>query len=183
MKKQLNFTYDPLKLVRLAMDRYAEDLERKHTKAIQFARYQYLRTMTDYELNELLQQYVTQEKLDVITLKDWQNDCAFIFELMYKTTRYKKLVFQFNKAGFGTTGLGVVDNTDNTFYDCDFACHWETIMQIIEHKYPRINPALKEMYANPGLSEFDGTTKQELDDFIAQRFELIGGDKPLDEYV
>ncbi|MED1941899.1 hypothetical protein [Cytobacillus firmus] len=45
--KKLSLTYNPLLIVRHALQRFAEELEGKHTKAVQFARYRHLNTMTD----------------------------------------------------------------------------------------------------------------------------------------
>lgn len=181
--EKVGFTYDPLTLVRLVLDRYAEELEGKHTKAIQFARYEYLRTLTDDELEGFLYRYVAEEKLDAITLKDWKKDCEFIFRYIYESERYKAIEFKFNKSGFGATGLGVVDKTDNTFYDCAFTGHWEKIQEIIQEKYPKYYEPLIEISYGFKKDEHNGVTREQLDNFIMQQFELIGGNKQLDSYI
>jgi hypothetical protein len=183
MIQRTHFTYDPLSLVRLVMDMYAEALEGKHTKAVQFARYKYLHTMTDEELESHLSQYVSEEKIEEITLKDWKKDCDFLFKYVYETERYKALEFHFNKLGYGKTGLGVVDASDNTFYHCGFTQHWPTIMEVIKTKYSHFHKPLEEMYFNDRLNEHNGVTRKELDDFIITRFELIGETKRLDDYL
>ncbi|MCC2248904.1 hypothetical protein JUJ52_02895 [Virgibacillus sp. AGTR] len=183
MKKTLRFTYDPLTLMRLTMDMFAEELEGKHTKAIQFARYEYLRTMTNDELIALLERYMKEQNLDAITLKDWRKDCGCLFQYIYESDRYKTLEFKFNKQGYGYTGMGVVDTSDNTFYHCGFTQHWPTIMGIIETKYPDLHQALNAMYLHDTLDEYDGVSRKELDDFITNRFELIGGYKPIHDYM
>lgn len=183
MTQYLNYTYDPLTLVRLTMDMYAEKLEGHHTKAIQFARYEYLRTMTDDELESHLSRYVDEEKIEEITLQDWEKDCSYLFQYIYETERYKALEFQFNKRGYGKTGLGVVDTADNTFYHCGFTQHWPTIMEVIKTKYTHLHEPLEEMYFNAKLNEYNGVTRKELDDFITTRFELIGENKPLEAYM
>lgn len=181
--RKLHFTYDPLSLVRLALDRYAEELEGKDTKAIQFARYDYLHTMTTEELEEYLQCYIEDENLDAITLEDWRKDSEFIFRYIYQSERYKSLEFHYKKKGHGITGMGVVDTSDNTFYDCGFTQHWQKVMQIIKEKYPQYHEALEEMNVDERLNEYNGIKRQELDQFIMERFELVGNNKPLDDYL
>ncbi|MGX1266651.1 hypothetical protein RKD55_004595 [Rossellomorea marisflavi] len=179
----LHFTYDPLHLMRLVMDMHAERLEGKHTKAVQFARYEYLRTMTDEELKGNMQRYIDQEVLEAITLEKWDDDCRHLFGYIYESDRYKTLEFQFNKRGYGKTGLGVADTSDNTFYHCEFAHHWQTVMEIINTKYPHFGEALREMYFDDKIKEYNGVTRQELDHFILDRFELTGGNKRIDSYM
>lgn len=183
MTKRLQYTYNPLNLVRLVMGMYAEKLEGKHTKAVQFARYEYLRTMTDEELESHLYRHVSENEIEEITLEDWQSDCSHLFRYIYETERYKALELHFNKRGYGKTGLGVVDTADKIFYDCAVAQHWPTIMEIIKTKYTHLHEPLVEMYIHAKLNEYNGVTRKELDDFITTRFELIGGNKPLVEYL
>lgn len=183
MTQRLNYTYDPLRLVRLVMDMYAEKLEGKHTKAVQFARYEYLSTMADEELESHLSRCVGEEKIEEITLEDWESDCSHLFRYIYETERYKALELHFNKRGYGETGLGVVDTADKIFYDCAVAQHWPTIMEIIKTKYTHLHEPLEEMYFNAKLDEYNGVTRKELDDFITTRFELIGENKPLNAYM
>jgi len=169
--------------MRLVMDMYAEKLEGEHTKAVQFARYEYLRTMTDDELQALLERFIDEQNINAITLEDWQSDCSHLFRYIYETERYKALKLQFNKRGYGETGLGVVDTADKIFYDCAVAQHWPTIMEIIKTKYTHLHEPLEEMYFNAKLDEYNGVTRKELDDFITTRFELIGENKPLNAYM
>lgn len=183
MEQTLHFTYEPLQLLRLVMDMYAESLEGQHAKAVQFARYEYLRTVTDDEIEVLLERYRDEQGITVITLKDWKKDCGFLFEYIYESDRYKEIEFKFNKQGYGKTRMGVADNSDNTFYPCGFTQHWKTIVEIIEMKYQHYHKALEMMYFHDKLDEYDGVARKELDDFITNRFELIGGSKPIDEYM
>lgn len=183
MKQDLHFTYEPLYLLRLIMDMYAESIEGLHTKAVQFARYEYLRTMTDEEIEVLLERYSKEQEITVITLKNWRKDCDFLFQYLYESDRFKELEFKFNKQGYGQTGMGVADNTDNTFYHCAFTEHWSTIMKIIEMKYPHLYKALDAMHFHDKLDECEGITRKELDEFITNRFELIGGYKPIQDYM
>lgn len=183
MKQTLSFKCDPLRLLRLTMDIFAENLEGKHTKAIQFARYEYLRTMTDDELKELTERYINEQELEVITLEDYEKDCSHLFQYIYKSERYKALEFKFNKKGYGKTGMGVVDNSDNTFYHCQFAHHWQKVTEIIKMKYPHLGKALDAMYLNDKLNEYDGVTREYLDNFITTRFEFTGASRPIDKYM
>ena len=183
MKRTLTFTYDPLSLMRLTMNMYAEGLEGQHTKAVQFARYEYLRTMTDDELEGHIKRYIDEEGLEAITLEKWEDDCRSLFGYVYESERYKALEFRFNKRGYGETGLGVADTSDNTFYHCGFAHHWQTVMDIIKTKYPHFGEALEEMYLDDKIKEYNGVTRQELDHFIMNRFELTGGNKPIHDYM
>ncbi|MCR6108629.1 hypothetical protein HXA34_20260 [Salipaludibacillus agaradhaerens] len=182
MKQTLNYTCDPLQLVRLVMDMFAEELEGKHTKSIQFARYKYLRTMTDEELTTLLQRYIREQEVIDITLRNWRKDCRYLFQYIYKSERYQALKFEFNKQGYGKTGMGVVDKSDGTFYHCALGQHWSTIMEIINSKYPDLHPAFEAMYVYDNDVHND-VTRKELDSFIINRFELIGENQPLDAYL
>lgn len=179
----LHYTYDPLTLVRLVLNRYAEELEGKHTKAIQFARYEYLRTLTDNELEGFLHRYMEEEKLESITLEDWKKDSEYLLGYVYETERYQALELKFQRAGYGETGLGVVDRKDNTFYDCDYAHHWETIIKILQEKYPKLYQAFEILNLRAGLMEYNGITRMYLDRYIMDNFELVGGSKPIDDYT
>ncbi|MGF7534996.1 hypothetical protein AAGG74_15105 [Bacillus mexicanus] len=182
--EKMNFNYDPLQLVRLALSQYVSDLKEKEiTKATQLARNAYLREMTDDELEELLHRLVEEQNLEAITLKEWKKDCKFLLSYIYETERYKELEFKYKKQGYGTTGLGVVDTSDNTFYDCEFAGHWETIIKVISNKYPQYIEAVQKMQLYSDINEYKGITRNEVDQFILKRFELVGGSKQLEEYT
>lgn len=162
--KQLNFTYDPIVLTKLLLQMYAEQVIEGNTfKARQFACYEYLRTQTDEECESLVQEYAEQENLSVITYDNWKEDCRIMFEIIEQKKRFKEQLFQYQVDGYGATGLGVADMTDKTFYDCEFAHHWETVMEIIREKYSHMT-----------YQELDG-----VDGFIMKNLKLVGSDRAM----
>jgi len=182
--KTMHFTYDPLALVRIVLQRHVEEvIEGKFYKAKQFACYKYLAQLSDEVLEELLCEYTKRHQLEVITLADWQKDGELIFEIIFETAEYKELEIRFKKNGFGLTGLGVFDRMNNSFYDCGFASHWPTIQHIVKEHHSKLHNALKEMYIDEKLSEFEGVSRVELERFIMTNFELCGGTKLLSDYI
>lgn len=183
MRQTLFFKTDPLVLTRRIMNIFAEKLEGQHAKAIQFARYEYLRTITDDELVTILTKFADDQNIKTITFEDWENDCARLFQYIYKSDRYKALEFQFNKQGYGKTGMGVTDTHDDMFYHCAFGKHWETLTLIMDVKCPHLSNALDVLYLNQKLDEYDGVTRKELDTLIMTRFEFTGENKPIRDYM
>ncbi|MFD3274594.1 hypothetical protein ACE3MS_31360 [Paenibacillus dendritiformis] len=184
MKKTLHFTYDPLALVRIFLQRYVEEfVQGKYYKAKQFACYEFLRVMTDDALEILLSEYASRYNLQEITLADWQADATAIFEIIFEKEEYKKLENDYKRKGYGVTGQGVWDKKENMFYDCGFTYHWTTIRKVIERRYPLYQDALDVMYHNDEVAEHNGVTREELDDFIVNNFELVGATKPIYEYL
>lgn len=180
----IHFTYDPLALVRIALQRHVEEtIQGKFYKAKQFACYEYLRLMTDEVLEELLGEYVRKHNLEVITLSDWRSDASAIFEIINEKTEYQKLELDYKCSGFGLTGLGVMDRSDNTFYDCGFTHHWTTIREIIKSKYPELHEPLENMYFDEQINEYEGVTRETVESFIMDNFQLIGQTKPIHEYL
>ncbi|MDN8590845.1 hypothetical protein Q0V21_18985 [Paenibacillus sp. 11B] len=182
--KTVQFTYDPLALVRIVLQRYVEEtIQGKYYKAKQFACYEYLAKLSDEVLNGLLAEYVKRHELEAITLSDWKKDGEFIFEIIFETAEYRNLEIHFKKRGFGLTGLGVFDRLKNTFHDCGFASHWPTIQSIVEQDYPQYHMALNKMYIYQKLQEYDGVSRTKLEEFIMSNFELCGGTKLITEYI
>ena len=116
-------------------------------------------------------------------MSDWRSDAKAIFDIIYEKEEYRKLEFWFKCRGFGETGLGVVDKSDNSFYDCARVYHWSKIREIIEHKYPNLHKPLEAMYFNEYLTEYEGVTRESIESFIMDNFELIGETKPIHEYM
>ncbi|CQR51430.1 hypothetical protein [Paenibacillus riograndensis] len=182
--KTLHFTYDPLRLVRIVLQRHVEEtIQGRFYKAKQFACYEYLAKLSDEGLENLLQEYTKRHELEAITLADWRKDGKLIFDIIFEQPEYQQLEIDFKKRGYGITGLGVLDVESNTFYECGFAHHWQAIQNIIEKSYPRFHEPLQRMYFDETLTEHDGLTREELENFIMTNFELYGGTKPLQEYL
>ncbi|WP_339211866.1 hypothetical protein [Paenibacillus sp. FSL L8-0333] len=182
--KTLHFTYDPLALIRIVLQRFVEEtIQGKFYKAKQFACYEYLTKLSDEGLENLLHEYTKRHELEAITLADWRKDGKLIFDIIFELPEYQQLEIDFKKRGYGSTGLGVLDVGRNTFYDCAFVQHWPTIQRIIETEYPRYHEPLQKMYIFESLMEHDGVTREELENFITNNFELFGGTKPLQEYL
>lgn len=184
--EKLHFTYDPIFLTKHLLQRYTEThLEKAlEVKATKFACYKYLHTVTDEEVESLLLEYVANEKIDAITFKKWEHDCKCIFECIFKRPRFIQLEFEYKKQGYSLTGLGVVDKSDNTFYDCSFAHHWATVQKILEEKYPNLHEAFIEMtYEDTNLIQYKEVSRESLDSFLLNNFELIGNRNSLESYV
>ncbi|QDS32499.1 hypothetical protein [Brevibacillus brevis] len=180
----MKFTYDPIFITKTLLQSYVEKfVQGKFYKAKQFACYEFLRTMTDEELEGMLKQYMKDHSIECITFEKAWEECALIFEYVYKSERYKGLEFGFKKRGYGLTGMGVVDKSDSTFYDCGFLQHWSTIFEIMKEKYTDKAEALDELLHRPGKEEYNGISRVELDGFILERFELIGGNKDIEFYL
>ncbi|MCY7865942.1 hypothetical protein MOB78_12695 [Bacillus spizizenii] len=183
-RQYLQLTYDPLFISRFVIQRYVEKkIEGNFYLAKQFACYEFIRTMEDEELEEILIKFMERENLESITFEDWAHDAEIIWDIIFSYERYKSLEFGYKKSGFGETGLGVIDKSDNTFYDCAFACHWQKVMDIVREKYPEKHKALETMYFNERLNEVDGVSRSEMDSFIMERFQLVGENKQLDDYI
>lgn len=182
--KTLNFTYDPLRLVRIVLQRHVEEtIQGKFYKAKQFACYDYLAKLSDESLENLLHEYMKRHDLEVITLADWRKDGELIFEIIFEQPDYQQLEMDFKKHGWGATGLGVLDVQANIFYDCEFVHHWPTIQAIVEKSYPPYHEPLQLMYMFEDLEEHNGITREEVEKFIMTNFELYGGTKRLQEYL
>ncbi|MCY7486387.1 hypothetical protein [Paenibacillus alvei] len=184
MKKTMHFTYDPLALVRIVLQRYVEEfVQGKQYKAKQFACYEFLRVMADEALEALVTEYAEKHSLQEITLADWRADARAMFEIIFEKEDYKKLENDYKRRGYGATGQGVFDRSENMFYDCGFTYHWTTIRKIIEQRYPSYQDALDVMYHNDEVAEHNGVSREELDNFIVDNFELVGATKPIYEYL
>ena len=182
--KKISMSCDPMYLTKLLMQMYVEQfVQGKFYKAKQFACYEYLSDLSDDEIEEILFEFIEREKLEFITYDDWKYDMKVIWDIVSEKERYKAIETEFKKQGYGTTGFGVVDKSDNTFYDCKFAEHWKAVMEIVKEKYPEYNDALTTMYFHSDVDEYKGVTRLELDNFILDRFELIGNQKRLDDYL
>lgn len=198
-KQELSFQYDGLFLVRLFLQKHVEqnfdnedneiDEEDENVKAVEvikavrFAHYEYLKQLTDEELEGFLLRYMKESQMDAITLTDWQKDCATVWSYIYETEKYKLLEFDYKKKGYGVTGLGVVDNSDNTFYDCGFTGHWPKVQEIIQEKYPHYYEPLMQMSYGSARDEYNGVTREEVDAFVLNTFTFTGGNKELGSYL
>ncbi|OKP91868.1 hypothetical protein A3844_01780 [Paenibacillus helianthi] len=180
----LSFTYEPLALTRIFLQKYVEDfVQGKFYKAKQFAMYDFLYQMSDEELETILGNYVSASGVEFITFNDWSAECAAIFEQICKTEKYTKLEFDHKCKGYGITGLGVVDKSDNTFYDCPRVGHWQKVLEIVEFKYPEKLKPLRHFWTFEKEIEHAGFTREEIEHFIMNNFRLIGGGKLLNEYL
>lgn len=162
-----------------------------------------VQVMTDVEktnLNNVLQDLHRKSvKIIDIKLSDTKDTTGYVrtvYTVIYERIgkkNVKECLMQFSKLkdlkiwflnikkrGYGETGCGVIDKSNNTFYECKFGEHWSRVMQIVEEKHPRYASPLKLMYATHRIDEHNGVTRDEVEQFI---FELVGEQKSLDEYV
>ena len=156
--KTVKFTYDPLALVRIVLQRHVEEnIQGKFYKAKQFACYEYLSKLSDDSLETLLREYTKRHNLEFITLENWKQDGELIFDIIFEQEVYRQLEIDFKKRGFGVTGLGVLDVGNNVFYDCEFVQHWSTIQHIVEKSYPRYAKALEKCTFTKDLKSLMGS--------------------------
>lgn len=184
--KELHFTYDPLQLVRICLQRHVEEnIQGKTFKAKTFACYDFIFKVLndDTKLEQLLEEYVKRHNLEVITLSNWRQDARLIFEIIYEQPEYRSILVEHQRHGFGQTGLGVYDRTTGLFFDCGMAHHFVTIRRIVEEYYPEKHEALHELWFDHELKEFGGFTRNEIELFIMGNFELVGGQKSAAEYL
>jgi homoserine trans-succinylase len=180
----VSFSYDPLALVRIVLQRYVEEkIEGKYHKAKTFACYEFLRLLTNENLENILRKYVEHHNLEAITLKDWKTDGQNIFELIFETDSYQQLETDYKRKGFGSTGLGVYDKEMNRFYDCARVGHWDCLKKIVADSYSHLSETLEIMWLYSDIKEHDGITRDKLESFLMNNFELVGGDKPIDFYL
>lgn len=79
---------------------------------------------------------------------------------------------------------GVIDVTDNTFYPCGIGEHWRTLSNILDDKYHVLyEPFIELMHLNKGLNEFNGITREYLDEYIMKTFQFVGQLQPIQEYI
>ncbi|WP_078598610.1 hypothetical protein [Evansella clarkii] len=183
--KAIPFTCEPLTLVRIILNKYAENRDGLDSKAVQFARYEYLTkpTLTDDKLRELLCEYAQKENLSKITFENPEEEAERIFQCIYESETYKELLFDFNRRGYGRTGLGVIDLSDRSFYDCETAEHWDKLLEILEKKYPKYREALTFLSMYESLDEHNGMSRKDVDAFILETFDFVGGYQPLEEWL
>ncbi|CUB51677.1 hypothetical protein BN2127_JRS10_01196 [Bacillus subtilis] len=182
--KQFSFTYDPIVLSKLMLQIYAE----KHidtvaaVKATVYAAYEYLRTVSDEELERVLIQYTQEEKIEAITFSNFEEECRLIFTYIFKSQQFIDLEFGYKSDGYSKTGLGVVDKHEKTFYECTFGEHWRTVENILETKYPEQFEAYLQLnYENK--EEHNGFTHKQLDRFILNTFELVGEMRSIENHL
>ncbi|UYX56268.1 hypothetical protein M3Y14_34030 (plasmid) [Bacillus thuringiensis] len=181
---QVNFTYDPIVLTKLTLQIYAE----KHfdtndaIKSTVYAVYEYLRTVTDEELERVLILYTQEEKIEAITFSNFEEECKLIFTYIFKSQQFIDLEFGYKREGYSKTGLGVVDKYEKTFYECTFGEHWLTVESILETKYPKQFEAYLQLnYENK--EEHNGFTHKQLDQFILNTFELVGEMRSIENHL
>jgi hypothetical protein len=182
-EQQIGFTYDPLQLTRLLLQTYAEkryDRNESYSKSVRLAIYDFLDTMKDDELEDILNEYVTSDNVEYITFKD-DADCERITYYIMESDRFKGIVFEYQKKG--TSGLGVADLSDKTFYECNFSRHWETVGYILREKYGKYGEAFDEIMYGFNTKEYSGVTSDELDKFIMERFKLVGAYKTIENHL
>ncbi|MBU5262012.1 hypothetical protein [Bacillus atrophaeus] len=179
--EQLHFTYEPLNLTRLMLQIYLENKyhgNEDYPKSVRFALFEFMRSLEDQELEDVLSEYVSKDKIEYITLDD--KDCEGITHYIMQTKRYNGLVFMYQKKGY--SGLGVADNNDNTFYGCHFGSHWQTIGSIMREKYGEFGKAFDAM-KNSDQKEYNGISSEQLDSFILNTFQLVGESKSIEDYL
>ncbi|PJZ19757.1 hypothetical protein CEW46_21495 [Bacillus cereus] len=182
---KLGFHYDPISLTKLMLQIYIEKYveDEADNEAIVRASYKYLSEVTEDELTEVLNKYVTDNNVEYITFEDHKGECKLIFDAIRSTDSYKSFELEFYRRGYGSTGLGVIDKKDGIYYDCEFAQHWFKVIEILTNKYPRLGEALSELEFRNNLQEYNGVTRKEIDSFIMENFELVGGNRGLENYT
>ncbi|MBT3123188.1 MULTISPECIES: hypothetical protein [Bacillus subtilis group] len=79
---------------------------------------------------------------------------------------------------------GVVVKEDDSFYGCGVGEHWATLTEIIKSRYKNLyKPFIELTNINPGLDEYGGITRVDLDSFILNNFRFVGEGKKLLSYI
>ncbi|NUJ17430.1 hypothetical protein FKN04_12675 [Bacillus glycinifermentans] len=100
--KTLHFTVDGLGITRTFLQKYVEEIiESKSDKVTIYACYEFLRIIDDNELEDVIEQYVINENVEVITFEDWEKECKGMFDAIFQTEKFKDLVFKYKKKGYG----------------------------------------------------------------------------------
>lgn len=182
--EKISFKSNPMQLFRLAMNQKMDKIENRGSKAERLARFHYMRNVSDEELAALVYRFTKEKEVENLTMKNWDEDSETILTYIEESELYKEAVIQKQRAGYGETGLGVYDKETNTFYDCQFAHHWDTIRRIIRSESETMHQAITRfsLYGKE-LEEYEGIQRDALDEMIINRFELIGGQKPVKEYL
>lgn len=182
--EKIGFKCEPISVTKLLMVLYLEKhVSEKAPRAKVLAFSEYIRTITDEDCEGLIMEFARREGIEEITYEDWEHDMEAISRLIEEDNRFKELVLSNQRLGHGLTGMGVFDKTTRNFYDCHFSEHWPTVRQIIQADYPQYFEAMNEFVYNTEKNEYQGITKNFLENFIMENFELAGADRPLHNYL
>lgn len=166
----IGFTYDPLQLTRLLLQIHLEKkYNEEYPKSQRYAIFEFMRTIVDSEIEELLHEYVDTEKVDAITLEE--SDMNRLEHYLRKSERYKNLCFDFQKKGID--GLGVACLNNQRFTPCSLGHHWDTLSTMLQSGHGKYGDAFgKIMYSM--ATEYNGVTTEQLDVYITNTFVLVG---------
>lgn len=183
--EQVSFTVDPIWLTRTLLQRYVEEIiEDNYDKAFVFACYEYLRAVEDQELEEVIEKYMKNNNVEEITFSDWEMEVSGIINVVFETEKFNGLKFEYERKGYGSpSGMGIVDKINKAFYPCGFGGHWNKLMDVVTDKHSKYGEPLDRMYTYSDMDEYNGVTREELDKFIMDNFEFVGGTKPMSEYL
>ncbi|WP_144472991.1 hypothetical protein [Bacillus pumilus] len=190
-KESISFTYDPLNLSRKIIQIHAEnkyDGNKSYSESVRFALFEFLRTMEDEEFKKIMTDYVLESKVKAIHFKGDENggltedkDCVGIVDHLMSTERFKDLVFK-NKRN-GCSGLGVIVLKKKLFYQCEFGEHWSKVGKVLRENYPSYADAYDEMILDSDLKNYNDISREELDNFILENFDFVGGRNKIEYYL
>ncbi|WP_430535936.1 hypothetical protein [Listeria rocourtiae] len=166
MEEVLHFKVDPLWIIRTMLQIHVENvLEDQLSEAETYALYACIQELTDEETEALGHEYGRINNLDFVSLSGTVEQREAFYKILIETDRYKKLLFENQCQGYA--GMGVADILAKKFYPCAFAEHWKTLMRIMEEEY----------------WEMDTEDTKEMDAFILNNFELVGGTEEIEHYT
>lgn len=158
--------------------------------------------LTEDELREAFDLYETKLKNELIQEVEEEYGVSFDDEAVQKLlgifigkairkgmeiTQNTHLVTDFYKEAKGVetdTRCGVFDKHTQSFYPCSFGEHWKILLGILKQEYPDKHEALEEMsYGSEPKEQFNGIYKKELDQFIMDNFQLLGGINVIESYL
>lgn len=190
-KESISFTYDALGLSRTIIQVHVEsryDGNLTYSESVRFALFEFLRTMEDEELKKIMTDYLSESKVEAIHFKGDENgkltedkDCLGIVDQLMRTERFKDLVFK-NKRN-GCSGLGVIVLQKKLFYQCEFGEHWSKVGKALRENYPSYADAYDEMLLDSDLKNYNDISREELDNFILENFEFVGGRNKIEYYL
>lgn len=175
--EKVSFTYDPLVLTKLSLQVHLENTYRAseeeaeglgHPKSLRYALFEYMRTVTDAEIEALLETYAAAEDVTEITLEKPQLER--IAHHLLQTERFKAL--HFDNQVKGNDGLGVAEPATQRFVPCELAEHWDTLGVMLQSGHGDYGAAFTEIMRG-NETEHAGITTEMLDSYVTENFVFV----------
>lgn len=173
---KVNFSYDLKFIVKTALQIFIEKQENLIVdKSKLFASYDIIHSITDEEIENLLEKWSEMNNGKTTIFEDGLNDAEQMWNIIWESDRYINQLEQHICSGF--SGIGVYDKTTKAFHPCKFSCHYDAIKKIIENNH-------KDLWEkHQAFSNGETEETSEIDDFILNNLVLIGNRYNKDYYT